>query len=36
MLFGLKFFKGQPTDYVIKYVSGRLRREGLGLAFYYW
>ena len=34
-MFGLRFFKGQPTDYVIKYVSGRLRREGLGLAFYY-
>ena len=26
------FFKGQPTDYVIKYVSGRIAREGMGLA----
>lgn len=29
------FFKGQPTEYVIKHVSGRLAREGPGLAFYY-
>ena len=30
------YFKGQPTDYVIKYSGGRPRGEGLGLAFYYW
>jgi len=29
------FFKGQPTDYVIRYGSGRIRREGQGLAFFY-
>lgn len=29
------FFKGEPTDYVIKYVSGRVAREGMGLAFFY-
>ncbi|MDB5351572.1 MAG: hypothetical protein JWN86_2819 [Planctomycetota bacterium] len=29
------FFKGQPTEYVLKYSSGRLAREGAGLAFYY-
>ena len=34
-MFGLRFFKGQPTDYIIKYVSGRAKSEGLGLAFYY-
>ena len=34
-MFGIRFFKGQPTEYVMKYVSGRLRREGQGLAFYY-
>ncbi len=34
-MFGIGFFKGQPTDYVIKYVSGKVRREGPGLAFYY-
>ena len=30
------FFKGTPTDYVMRYTSGRLVREGPGLAFYYW
>ena len=34
-MLGIGFFKGQPTDYVIKYVSGRMRSEGQGLAFYY-
>jgi hypothetical protein len=29
------FFKGQPTEYVIKYVAGRVAQEGTGLAFYY-
>jgi regulator of protease activity HflC (stomatin/prohibitin superfamily) len=31
----IAFFKGQPTDYVVKYVGGRVRREGAGLAFWY-
>jgi len=34
-MFDIGFFKGQPTDYVIKYVSGRITREGTGRAFYY-
>ena len=29
------FFKAQPTEYVMKFVGGRLRREGQGLAFLY-
>ena len=29
------FYKGEPTDYVIKYSGGKARREGRGLAFYY-
>lgn len=35
-MLGIRFYKGQPTDYIIKYVSGRASREGLGLAFYYF
>ena len=35
-MFGLSYFKGQPTDYIQRFSSGELRREGLGLAFYYW
>jgi len=29
------YFKGQPTEHVIKYSSGRIAREGQGLAFFY-
>jgi hypothetical protein len=29
------FFKAQPTEYILKYVGGRITREGAGLAFYY-
>jgi hypothetical protein len=29
------FFKGQPTEYVVRFDSGRVVREGLGLAFFY-
>lgn len=30
------YFKGQPTDYIIRYSGGRACGEGLGQAFYYW
>ncbi len=30
------YFKGQPTDYIVRYSSGRSSGEGLALAFYYW
>jgi regulator of protease activity HflC (stomatin/prohibitin superfamily) len=29
------YFKGQPTEHVIKFSSGRVAREGQGLAFFY-
>jgi regulator of protease activity HflC (stomatin/prohibitin superfamily) len=32
----LRFFKSRPNDYVIKYVSGKVRAEGAGLTFTYW
>ncbi len=34
-MLSLKFFKGLPTDYVIKYVNGRPVVEGVGLTFSY-
>ena len=34
-MFGIAFFKGQPTDYIIKYHGGRVVRQGLGQSFYY-
>jgi regulator of protease activity HflC (stomatin/prohibitin superfamily) len=29
------YFKGQPTHYIIKFVAGRVTREGMGLSFFY-
>jgi hypothetical protein len=34
-MLGIGFFKAQPTEYVMKFVGGRVRREGQGLAFFY-
>jgi hypothetical protein len=31
----LGFFKGQPSQYIIKYAAGRVAREGQGISFYY-
>lgn len=30
------YFKGQPTDYVIRYAGGRQRAAGLAKSFFYW
>jgi len=35
-MFNIGFFKGQPTDYIIKFVNGKIKREGQGLSFFYW
>lgn len=32
---GIKYFKGLSTEHVIKYVAGKVRKQGPGLAFYY-
>ncbi len=34
-MLGLRFFKGLPTEFVIRYRSGRVVAQGLGLAFWY-
>jgi len=34
-MFGIRFIKVQPTDYVLQYRKGKLVREGTGLAFFY-
>ena len=36
LVLGFQYFKGQPTDYILRFTSGRRRAEGLGLAFYYF
>ncbi len=35
-MLGFKFTKFQPTDYVLQYRSGKLVREGIGQAFFYF
>jgi regulator of protease activity HflC (stomatin/prohibitin superfamily) len=35
-MFGVKFIKFQPTDYVLQYKNGQLIRSGAGLAFFYF
>lgn len=35
-MFGVKFAKYQPGDYVFKYKNGRVVKEGKGLSFYYY
>jgi len=32
----LRFYKGQPTDYIIKYSGGKVSGRGTGLSFFYW
>lgn len=35
-MFGIRFIKVQPTTYLLQYQKGRLAREGVGLAFFYY
>lgn len=35
-MFGFRFIKTQPTQYVIRYRNGQPEREGAGLAFWYF
>jgi regulator of protease activity HflC (stomatin/prohibitin superfamily) len=35
-MFGLGFLKAPPTTYVLHYKAGAVRREGTGLAFFYY
>jgi len=35
-MFGFRFVKFQPTDYVLKYRNGKIVKEGLGVSFYYY
>ncbi|MBN2434994.1 MAG: SPFH domain-containing protein [Spirochaetes bacterium] len=35
-MFGFKFIKFQPTDYVLRYKNGKIVKEGLGLSFFYY
>ena len=32
----LRFYKGDPSKYIIKFTSGKIRKKGLGISFYYF
>jgi len=32
----VSYFKGQPTDYIIRYSAGTVAQEGPGLSFFFW
>ncbi len=35
-MLNIGYFKSQPNEFIIKYASGRVAREGQGLAFVFW
>jgi regulator of protease activity HflC (stomatin/prohibitin superfamily) len=35
-MFGLRFIKVGPTDFILQYKGGQIVREGAGLSFYYY
>ncbi len=35
-MFGIKFIKAQPTNYLLQYRGGKVVREGIGLSFFYY
>lgn len=34
-MFGINFYKGDPTNYVFKYVDGKVVRQGTGISFFF-
>lgn len=35
-MFGIRFIKFQPSEYVLKYKNGKVIKEGAGISFYYY
>lgn len=35
-MFGFRFIKFQPSEYVLKYSNGKIVKEGAGISFYYY
>ena len=35
-MFGVRFIKFQPSEYVLKYKNGKIVKEGAGISFYYY
>lgn len=35
-MFGVRYYKAAPTTYVLQFAGGRVKREGMGLSFFYF
>ena len=35
-MLGVRYFKASPTTFVMQYINGRVKREGVGLSFFYF
>ncbi|MBE7410574.1 MAG: band 7 protein [Leptospiraceae bacterium] len=35
-MFGIKFMKNRPTDFVLLYKKGKIKKQGAGLSFFYY
>src|ERR1700704_1049159 len=35
-MLGVRYFKASPTTFVLQYQNGEVKREGLGLSFFYF
>lgn len=35
-MLGICFIKAQPTNYLIKYIDGKIKKEGTGISFFYF
>lgn len=35
-MLGIRYYKAAPTTYVLQFVNGRVKREGVGLSFFYF
>ncbi len=35
-MFGFRFIKFQPSEYILKYKNGKIVKEGAGISFYYY
>lgn len=35
-MLGVRYYKAAPTTYVLQFAGGRVRREGMGLSFFYF
>jgi regulator of protease activity HflC (stomatin/prohibitin superfamily) len=35
-MFGIQFIKANPTNYLIQYTGGKVKKEGTGLSFFYF